>query len=89
MQIRMPVKMQIRLENFSAILLFVKCNVDPKNIKIRLKNIDPFLQNSSTDQQNPFLLFEKCVFALVFACKIIGKRNKSPCVLTIRPATRI
>ena len=69
MQIRMPVKMQIRLENFSAILFYVKCNVDPKNIKIRLKNIDPFPQNSNTDLQNPFLFNEKCVFALVFPCK--------------------
>ena len=75
MQIRMPVKMQIRLENFSAILFYVKCNVDPKNIKIRLKNIDPFPQNSNTDLQNPFLLNEKCVFALVFPCKIINANS--------------
>jgi hypothetical protein len=42
MQIRMPVKMQIRLENlnFSAILFFVKCNDDTKNVKIRVKNIE-------------------------------------------------
>ena len=80
MQIRIPVKIQIRLENFSAILLFVKCNVDPKNIKIRLKNIDRFLQNSNTYQQNPFLLFEKCAVALVFACKIINANlaNRNP-----------
>ena len=75
MQIRMPVKMQIRLENFSAILFYVKCNVDPKNIKIRLKNIDPFPQNSNTDLQNPFLFNEKCVFALVFRCKIINANS--------------
>ena len=75
MQIRMPVKMQIRLENFSAILFYVKCNVDPKNIKIRLKNIDPFPQNSNTDLQNPFLFIEKCVFALVFPCKIINANS--------------
>ena len=68
----MPVKMQIRLEYFSAILFYVKCNVDPKNIKIRLKNIDPFPQNSKTNLQNPFLFIEKCVFALVFPCKIIN-----------------
>jgi hypothetical protein len=80
MQIRIPVKIQIRLENFSAILLFVKCNVDPKNIKIRLKNIDRFLQNSNTYKQNQFLLFEKCAVALVFACKIINANlaNRNP-----------
>jgi hypothetical protein len=75
MQIRMPVKMQIRLENFSAILFYVKCIVDPKNIKIRMKNIDPFPQNSNTDLQNPFLFIEKCVFALVFPCKIINANS--------------
>ena len=80
MQIRIPIKIQIRLENFTAISLLVKCNVDPKNIKIRLKNIYRFLQKSNTYQQNLFLLFEKCAIALVFACKIINANlaNRNP-----------
>ena len=66
------------------IQFFVKCNVDSKKIKIRVRNIDPFQQNSNTNQKNTFFAAWNVRICIAFCLqnnyrKISKSKLKFPC----------